>query len=90
MSKTDTTDPICTDCEGTGITKQTERRCTCQPQTTKPRERIQITITYSNDDDAAKCEHLGHTVSWEHVPNQSKVCDRAKEMVALLYKQVRG
>ena len=24
-------DPICTDCGGTGITYQTERRCACQP-----------------------------------------------------------
>ncbi len=30
-----TDDTICTDCDGIGITKQTERRCWCQPQMTK-------------------------------------------------------
>lgn len=64
---------------------------TPDPQTTKDEsEHIRISITYTNDLDGARCERLEHSVSFDGVPNQSKVWDRAKQMVDILYTQVRG
>lgn len=58
--------------------------------TTESKERISITVRYVNDAEGSSPEHLTHMVEWNHVPNQSKVWDRTKEMVDILYKQVRG
>jgi hypothetical protein len=35
-----TEDPSCTDCDGTGVTHQTERRCACQPAMTEDIRRV--------------------------------------------------
>ena len=38
---------VCTDCDGTGITKQTERRCACQP----PRAAAAATAAIISDEE---------------------------------------
>lgn len=53
------------------------------------KETIRISISYRNDADKASPERLEHVVEFSRVPNQSQVWDRAKEMIDILYKQVR-
>lgn len=73
-------DPACTDCGGTGITYQTERRCACQPSAPDAQ---------SDDDPDCQCgsevtDMDGHTVHDDDCPEswQSQATIRKSQTVA--------
>ena len=50
------------------------------------REHVSVTVVYEGGPDDTR---LQHTVSWDEVPDQNKAWERVKQMIDVLYTQVR-